>query len=188
MKKAGAQKRTDFFIERISQRGFYNPSTLSGKSLQRPLALFILLFLLLSFNCYADEIDDLIPYIIQVESSGNPYAVSKDGCIGLMQISPNGALAEYNQRGFPKNIYIEPLFLIEDLYNPNVNVKIGTWYLRRLKDHYLKDNYTVERILAAWNGGITRLRKNDYNVSKMPEETRNFVKKVMRLYNDHIPK
>ena len=41
-------------------------------------------------------------------------------------------------------------------------------YLRRLKDHYLKGVYTEERILAAYNGGITRLKNVNYDISKMP--------------------
>src|SRR3990167_9498323 len=94
------------------------------------LTVFIL-FLLISTICgqaRADEIDDLIPAIIQVESSGNPNAVSKAGAIGLMQITPI-VLKEYNQHapsGFLCGI---------DLYNPYDNKAIGAWYLHRLKEH-----------------------------------------------------
>ncbi|GAH13902.1 unnamed protein product, partial [marine sediment metagenome] len=78
--------------------------------------------------------------------------------------------------------YTDYEIVSEDLFVPEVNKGVGTWYLRRLKDHYLKDNYTIERMLSAWNGGITRLRRLNYDCSKMPKETRNFVKKVLRLY------
>ena len=125
---------------------------------------------------FADEIEDIIPAIIKVESGGNPHAVSKAGAIGLMQITPI-VLKEYNQH------YTYFLtYTMEDMKYPFANKVVGYWYLRRLKDHYLKDNYTIERMLAAYNGGITRLKKCNYDISKMPVETRQYVKKVMRLY------
>ena len=164
-------------------------------------------FVFFSSFSFADEIDDLIPCIIEVESGGDPHAVSPAGAIGLMQITPI-VLKEINQQirflrpdGISvdkkgENVcivfnYFDEIaetathlqFTEDNLYNPRTNRAIGTWYLRRLKDHYLKEHYTIERLLASYNGGITRLRKNNYDISKMPRETRNYVKKVMRLYN-----
>lgn len=152
---------------------------------------------------HADEIDDIIPAVIMVESGGRADAVSPCGAIGVMQISAC-VLLEWNANQRSKyNIIIRygeldslrtsysagweydmgaDIYMVEDLYNRSVNMKIGTWYLRRLKDHYLKGNYTVERMLAAYNGGITRLRKNNYDISKMPKETRDYVKKVIKIY------
>ncbi len=78
----------------------------------------------------------------------------------------------------PKDNY----YKTADLFDIEKNIFIGKWYLRRLKNHYLKDDYTIERMLHAWNGGITRLRKLDYDCSKMPRESREFSKKVLRLY------
>ena len=46
------------------------------------------------------------------------------------------------------------------------------------------EDYKLALILAAYNGGITRLRKNGYDINKMPGETRNYVKKVMKLYKE----
>lgn len=139
------------------------------------LAIWLACFLLMANGAWADVIDDLVPAIIQVESHGNPNAVSPAGAIGLMQITPI-VLREFKQTlGYGKGFDF-------DLYNAQVNVIIGTWYLRRLKDHYLKDKFTIERILAAYNGGITRLRKVNYDVSRMPKESREYVKKVIKLY------
>ena len=118
--------------------------------------------------------DKLVQAVITVESNGNPHAVSPAGCIGLMQINPRGALAEWN-------MYNTRQYTIGDLYNPSINVEIGTWYLKRLY-HYYKCT-SVELICAAYNGGITRLRLNNFNIEKMPKETRDYVKKVMKEYN-----
>lgn len=147
--------------------------------------------------CFGEEELDwnrLIPAIISVESGGNSNAVSKARAIGLMQITPI-VLKEYNlsqdlissneitylnkpNGKLQRLTYYQP----QELTVPYLNKKIGTWYLRRLKDHYLKDNYTIERLLSAWNGGITRLRRLNYDCSKMPRETRNFTRKVLNLY------
>lgn len=166
-----------------------------------------LLILLIASSVGADEIDDLIPYIIQVESGGDVWAYSNKGAIGLMQITEPVIIeycvennkrykVEYTRIGDgtgriapnPKRYFMigqqEDRFASRwtAIYLPEINKIIGEWYLRRLKNHYLKDNYTIERLLAAYNGGITRLRKNNYDISKMPHETRRYVKKVMKLY------
>ena len=134
--------------------------------------------------------DRLITALIEVESGGDPNAVSKAGAVGLMQITPI-VLSEYSQflskNGVTEiyapdgSLFSVPLYM-PNLYNSSLNKIIGTWYLKRLKDHYLKDSYTLERLLCAWNGGITRLRKHGYDCSKMPRESINFSRKVMRLY------
>ena len=37
-------------------------------------------------------------------------------------------------------------------------------------------------VLAGYNGGVGRLRKNEWKIEKMPQETRNYVEKVMEEY------
>ncbi len=161
----------------------------------RPTAIFwaivgsILFWALLIGIVRADEIDDnLISAIIQVESGGNPNAVSSQGAIGLMQITQivfeewdieKSDFANSCAWNPPCRLCKKPII---DLYNPKDNIRVGTWYLSRLKYYYLKENYTIERLLAAYNGGITRLKKCNYDVSKMPKETREYVKKIMKLY------
>lgn len=146
-----------------------------------------LLFILLMANtCFADDIDLLIPAIIQVESGGNPNAVSPAGAIGLMQITPV-VLNEYknwvaNEWSKQHNSIGLCNWTMEDMCNPIINKRLGTWYLRYLKTHYLKDKYTIERLLASYNGGITRLRKVNYDISRMPKESRDYVRKVMAIY------
>ena len=155
----------------------------------------IFFFLIVINPAYGDEIDNLVPHIIAVESSGNPDAISNKSCRGLMQVSEI-VYKEYldnqcRKRREGNSSYYQAVdhgFLMEgkvmELYNPTLNKIIGTWYLRRLRDHYLKDKYTIERMLSAYNGGITKLRKNNYDVNKMPKESKAYVNKVMALYND----
>ena len=127
-------------------------------------------------DSHAEEInwDKLVASVIQVESGGDPSAVSPAGAVGLMQITPI-VLKEFNET--PHLPCYEP----HKLYIPWVNKFIGTWYLQRLYYHYGCE--TVEQILAAYNGGPTRLRKNNFDIKKMPRETRDYVTKVLREYN-----
>lgn len=157
----------------------------------------ILLSLCLAVRlCEADEIDDLVPFVIQVESSGNPNAVSKAGCIGLMQISPI-VLEEYKRehnsnlwRHYNCSFHQDGIWKeldIFDMYETAFNIEVGTWYLKRLRDHYLKSDYTIERMLASYNGGITRMRRllrEGKDWQDMPRESVNYVRKVLKLYKE----
>ena len=217
------------------------------------LKLIIVLSIVLSVcGCgqepvFADEIDSIIPFIIQAESSGNPNAVSKAGAVGLCQITKivldewnSVGITERNYRdGYQEYYYIKghrimgewvathPYdYNISELYDPQTNMRIGTWYLRRLRDYYLKDIVTIvpegcsgvvdanydrmvgewrkgwidkgsyyqiirtnqdqnlALILAAYNMGPTALKRIDYDINKAPEETRDYVKKVMKAYKE----
>jgi hypothetical protein len=184
-------------------------------------------------NAYAEGIDydRLVESIIQVESGGNSQAYNKrSGCIGLMQINPDGALKEFNQNNYlPSETGISYLKTYNkyELYNPSVNIEIGRWYLHRIAEHYLKDidkriayvketkeilicdwksidnpdflssnrtidiskysiysndDYKISLICAAYNAGIGRLRKCNYDINCMPAETRLYIRKVLRIY------
>ena len=142
----------------------------------KKLTLTAILLLLLSTTAFADEISDILPYLIQVESGGNPIAVSKAGAIGLSQVTPI-VLEEWKNEAH--KMRSSGTWIFTDLYNPEYNVRIASWYLRRLRDHY--GCKTIEQCLAGYNGGITRLRNNNYDINKMPSETKAYVKKIMRL-------
>ena len=146
----------------------------------------VLTILLICSTCWADEIDDLIPKIIAIESSGDPHAVSDKGCIGLMQISPLVVkeLNDFNREGIHRatGIIILDGLTRNQLFDPEINKRVGTWYLRRLKDHYLKDKYTPERLLGAYSWGIGNVRKVNYEYKRFPKSVKKYVRKVMRLW------
>ena len=159
------------------------------------IMVFFLLILAVTQNSYGEDIDwdRLVSAVIQVESGGNPTAVSKAGAIGLMGITPV-VLFEFFENTLPwqrfcgqreevdgsvSNLYFENN--IQDLFYPEVNIIVGTWYLHRLHDHY--GCKTIEQICAAYNGGPTRLKKCGYDINKMPRESRAYVKKVVSIYN-----
>ena len=84
----------------------------------------------------------LLAAVIEQESKFNADAKSSTGAIGLMQLQPATAEGIAVRTGGSK-------FVLSDLYNPEINVRYGAWYLRHLLDKY-GDERTA---LAAYNAG-----------------------------------
>ena len=109
--------------------------------------------------------------IARIESGGNPLAVSKAGAIGLYQLMPC-VLQEYNTR-FGLRLSKK------DLYNPEVNTKIASWYLsKRIPQmlRFYKKEVSAKNVLWAYNAGIGNVVKG-----RMPLETQNYLKKYSKL-------
>ncbi len=102
----------------------------------------------------------LIKAVIQVESGGNPLAISRAGARGLMQLMP-GTAAELGVR---------------DSFDPRQNIEGGTRYLKKLLDRY---GGNLNLALAAYNWGMGNLERNP---EAMPRETRNYIVKVQKQY------
>ena len=80
--------------------------------------------------------------VIEDESKFDAKAKSSAGAIGLMQLQPTTAKGIAIRTGGSK-------FVLSDLYNPELNVRYGAWYL-----HHLMLKYGDERLaLAAYNAG-----------------------------------
>lgn len=113
----------------------------------------------------------LLAAVIEDESKFNADAKSSAGAIGLMQLQPATAKGIAIRTGGTK-------FVLSDLYNPEINVRYGAWYL-----HHLLLKYGDERLaLAAYNAGqenVDRWRAEGVGV-QFPE-TRAYVDKVERL-------
>lgn len=113
----------------------------------------------------------LLAAVIEQESKFNADARSSAGAIGLMQLQPTTARGIAIRTGGKK-------FVTSDLYNPEINVRYGAWYLRHLLDRY-KNERTA---LAAYNAGennVDRWRRTGGGV-RFPE-TRAYVARVERL-------
>lgn len=136
---------------------------------------------------YAKQYDvpvNLVYAVIRTESSFDPEAVSRVGAVGLMQMMPS------TFRWLTDDILVEAL---EDdmLYDPEVNIRYGVYYLRRMYDRY-GDWQTA---LASYNAGSGRVDgwledplltdwKGNLDPDSIPfEETRNYVKKVVKAYD-----
>jgi len=104
----------------------------------------------------------LVSAMIQVESNWNYKVVSRSGAIGLMQLMPATAKA----------------MDVKDPLNPEENIEGGIKYLRYLLDRF---NGDLTLAVAAYNAGPTRVRK--YNGIPPIKETRQYVKRVLTIYN-----
>lgn len=90
----------------------------------------------------------LIQSLIRQESAFGVKAVSTSNALGLMQMIPPTA-AEVAQR---LNLKI---VLPEDMYLPEVNIPMGTFYYQTLLDEFQNN---VPLALAAYNAGPSRLK------------------------------
>jgi hypothetical protein len=106
----------------------------------------------------------LIRAVIQVESGGNPLAVSPAGAQGLMQLMP----ATGGELG------------VNNPFDPVQNIMAGTRYLRQLLDRYRGD---VRLALAAYNWGMGNLEKRP---EYMPNETQRYIVKVESIYRSKL--
>jgi soluble lytic murein transglycosylase len=112
--------------------------------------------------------------IMRRESVYSTDAKSKSGAMGLMQLMPKTAKA------------LEPINNINDVYQPELNVHLGTKLLGQLKREF-SDNLVLAS--AAYNAGGFRVRQwlkqtpdlpSDQWIELIPyKETRDYVKAVM---------
>lgn len=138
--------------------------------------------------------ETLIYAVVRTESKFDSGAVSSAGAVGLMQMLPDTF----------KWLTDEILFDHFDsgmLYDPETNIRYGTYYLSRLYDRYGR----WDLALAAYNGGVGNVDKwltddsyadGEGGLKRIPfRETRQYVKKVMdawdmyeRLYGEEYTK
>lgn len=101
---------------------------------------------------------DLVLAVIFVESSGYNFAVSPVGARGLMQIMPNTGQDLARRHG---HRWHGP----DALFDPILNLKLGTTYLRELLDHYDGD---IETALAAYNWGPGHVDRRIASGQRLP--------------------
>lgn len=137
---------------------------------------------------YAGEfgLDAAMVYgVIHTESKFDPYAVSSAQAKGLMQLRDETA------RDCAKELKISG-FTTDSLFEPEVNIRLGCYYLKKLLKTY---NGNIETAIAAYNGGPGNVDKwlKDQSISKehgilshIPfPETQNYVERVMRAYQTY---
>ncbi len=126
----------------------------------------------------------LIRAVIWKESRFNARQVGKHGEIGLMQLT-EGAAREWAAAVGQKK------FVMRDLYNPEININAGTWYLKRAIKFWTAKKNPLPYALAEYNAGRSNtLRwaaqdKNDPNIfwsSITYPTTRKYVRDVLRLH------
>jgi soluble lytic murein transglycosylase-like protein len=104
---------------------------------------------------------NLIRAVMQTESAFHPYAVSRAGAEGLMQLMP--ALAD--EMG------------VSDSFDPRENIMGGARYLKQLLDYH---NGNLDLALASYNAGPGNVER--YGGIPPFRETRKYVRTIKALY------
>ncbi|NLS44736.1 MAG: lytic transglycosylase domain-containing protein [Firmicutes bacterium] len=127
----------------------------------------------------------LIASVIYVESRFRPKALSVRGAKGLMQVMPETGRWIADELGIGG---FEP----EMLYEPMMNLRVGTWYLSLLRQEYNGDLIIA---LASYNAGRGNVKKwidekqwtgEKEDIDNIPfPETREYVKKVLYIYDKY---
>jgi len=106
----------------------------------------------------------LIRAVIQAESAFDPWAVSRAGAQGLMQLMPE----------------LSKEFGVNDPFDPRQNILAGTEYLKQLLDRF---DGNMELALAGYNAGPTVVAR--YAAIPPFKETRRYVKTIKALLGRH---
>lgn len=124
----------------------------------------------------------LVLAVIKAESNFNEKAESKKRAKGLMQIMDS--TGEWAAKELGINYFLPSMLFDEEL-----NIKMGCWYLANLEDEF----GSIDLIIAAYNGGSGNVNKwlNDEDFSSDGEsldyipfnETKKYVDRVKVYYN-----
>ena len=106
----------------------------------------------------------LIKALIHVESYFNPYAVSKKGALGLMQI-------------MPENLKI---LNVDHPFDPRENIMGGASYLKNMLKRF---DGKLELALAAYNAGPSAVEK--YSAIPPFRETQEYVQRVLKQFKQY---
>ena len=131
----------------------------------------------------------LVCALMRQESFFDPLSLSRAQAYGLMQLIPSTARMIASQM----DSFDTQDFDMEKLYQPEMNIIFGCWYLSDLLKKYQSN---VVYTLISYNAGENALEKwckrNDTsNIDEFIEkisykETRNYVKKVLKNYGLYL--
>ena len=118
---------------------------------------------IINVACDRYGVDPLLVHaIVKVESDFNPYALSRKGAMGLMQLMPQTAV-EMN---------------VKNSFSPHENIEGGVKYLRYLMDRY-EGNLSLA--LAAYNAGENSVKR--WGTIPPFKETKRYVERILKIYN-----
>lgn len=138
---------------------------------------------LITFYALKNDLDPaLVAAVIEKESNFDPDAVSPMGARGLMQIMPT-TFFEIEE---PGDCTLDIVNRADCLFDPEVNIRVGTRHLRQLLDFYGGDTVLT---LAAYNAGVNAVAKYEDNHESrgIPpfKETQDYVDGILQLWRDY---
>lgn len=136
---------------------------------------------------YADEYGvprSVVLAVIKTESKFDPLAVSHANAKGLMQLT-EGTYNDIKR-------WLGESDIENDIYDPETNIRYGTYYLSRLYNNYFQN---WELVYAAYNAGPNRVlewldneeyAENGILVNIPYPETEDYVKKVSQAREKYL--
>lgn len=129
----------------------------------------------------------LVRAVVFQESRFNPFARGSKGEIGLMQILPDGAVADWARTQH------RPVPGTAELMKPELNLEIGCWYLSRARRRWKNYRHCDELALCQYNAGESRAAAwcpKDPEGAVLPNitirSTRIYVREIMRRYRGYL--
>lgn len=129
----------------------------------------------------------LVRAVVFQESRFDPDARGKAGEVGLMQVLPAGAGAEWARMNG------RPVPTVRELENPAFNLNIGCWYLDQGMRRYAGYREDTELALTRYNAGQSRSDKwrpedRDGEVAGLIliPSTKRYVTQIMRRYRNYM--
>ncbi len=127
----------------------------------------------------------LVKAVIWRESNFDPNAIGSKGEIGLMQLMINSSVKDWT------NYTKREISDKGVLFNPKLNIEIGTWYLSRSRNHWLNYSNSNALALATYNAGYSNVKKwipKNYEGDDVIElikfpSTKKYVKSILKRYN-----
>lgn len=130
---------------------------------------------------------DLVRALIFQESRFDPRARGGSGEIGLMQVLPSGAAAEWAR------VLRRPRPSEAELFDIRLNLEIGCWYLARALRRWRDYDAKTILALAQYNAGERRARAwapadpHDGALKRISvKSTRKYVTKIMKRYRMYV--
>lgn len=134
----------------------------------------------------------LLAAIIRVESNFIPDKQSKKGAIGLMQLMPSTARWIVEEAGYGPSA-------LDRLHDPEMNIEIGSWFIRSLHRQFIVKGAAKEReialIAASYNAGPGNVagwletKQWDGNLNTVDQipfgETRHYIHRVYYYYKKY---
>jgi soluble lytic murein transglycosylase-like protein len=130
---------------------------------------------------YADT--DFIKSIMKYESGYNQFATSHVGAKGLMQVM-NDNYIKPNKKELSDTI---------ELYIPEINVEEGIKILKGIERfcenenpfwNELQKDEKQKVILASYNWGIGKMKGKNWDMSRIPTKTKEYIDNVMKDYQN----
>ncbi len=129
---------------------------------------------------------ELVRALIFRESRFNPEAVGAAGEVGLMQILPQGAVADWAKR------HGKPRPGTRSLMEPNLNLEIGCAHLAGAMRRWKNYRYGTELALAQYNAGESRANRwkpenpDDPVIGRIGiASTKAYVEAIMTRYHNY---